>query len=471
MSSDRLQHRGTETHRMSGVKSLYNKYRPKGFDDVVGQETIVRTLTNAISDGRIVNAYLFSGPRGTGKTSTARIFAKALLCNDTDRGVPDACGKCQSCLSFDDGTLPDYIEEDAASNRGIDNVRSLIGTLTLSPQISKRKIVLIDEVHHLTSDASTALLKAIEEPPENVIFILVTTDPLKLPETIRSRCQWMRFSLIGQGLVEQRLSYILDNEGDEYDESAVSEIARHAEGGMRDAIAYLDRVCSYASRDRRIDTTIVDECLGIIPHDVVERLAGAIADDDLEACVSFLTKSDIATQDLPSLVKELLDIICTASLKRNGADVDDRGFSDVVNRLASRTPEWLNHAEMVIERNYWKLGNASFVPTHLLNSMCMMIIMPESDPDYAGSALVRDGGVRQAQQDGQGTAVPAEMTPDSSSAIQRILNGMLLVNGKIDSITTKLDDIRSVDNDLMEQSINIVDLLKIIVKSLRQKKK
>lgn len=224
-------------------KSLYNKYRPTTFDEVAGQRSIVRTLKNAIATGKIAHAYLFCGPRGTGKTSLARLFAKALNC---EKGIGQQCNECSNCIAINEGNHPDVVEIDAASNNGVDQVRDLIDKVRYAPIKGRYKIYIIDEVHMMSAGAFNALLKTLEEPPEQVIFILATTEPYKVLPTILSRCQRFDFGKIDEEDIRQRLIWILDKEKIEYDENGIKAIIDLADGGMRDALSILDQVLAYS---------------------------------------------------------------------------------------------------------------------------------------------------------------------------------------------------------------------------------
>lgn len=223
-------------------KALYNKYRPSSFEEVAGQQSIVRTLRNAINSGKIAHAYLFCGPRGTGKTSMARLFAKALNCEE---GIGHQCNKCSNCLALNSSSHPDVIEIDAASNNGVDQVRELIDQVRYLPIKGRYKVYIIDEVHMMSQGAFNALLKTLEEPPDHVIFILATTEPHKVLPTIVSRCQRYDFTKIDDEDLKAKLLWIAAMEGFEYEESAIDEIVKLADGGMRDALSILDQALAY----------------------------------------------------------------------------------------------------------------------------------------------------------------------------------------------------------------------------------
>ena len=215
--------------------ALYRKWRPQGFDALVGQEAVRTALTNALETGRIAHAYLFAGPRGTGKTSTAKILAKAVNCEHGP--TPNPCNECQNCVRINDGTSMDVFEIDAASNRGIDEIRDLREKVAFAPVSGRYKVYIIDEVHMLTTEAFNALLKTLEEPPPHVIFILATTEPHKIPATIHSRCQRFDFRRVTDADIVKRLREVADGSGIAADDDALQLIAVQADGGMRDALS------------------------------------------------------------------------------------------------------------------------------------------------------------------------------------------------------------------------------------------
>ena len=265
------------------MESLYRKYRPLTFDSVVGQQHIVSTLEHAITEGRLSHAYLFCGPRGTGKTTMARILAKALLCRNAEAAraegasgcMPD--GTCEECELIAEGNHPDVYELDAASRTGVDNVREeIINSVNFAPVRGKYKIYIIDEVHMLTTAAFNALLKTLEEPPAHVIFVLCTTDPQKILETILSRCQRFDFHRIGNEDIERRLAYVCEQEGFDYDDEALAIVARHAKGGMRDALSTLEQLSVFGNGSVHADDA--RSLLGEVSDQILGEFSRAIAD-------------------------------------------------------------------------------------------------------------------------------------------------------------------------------------------------
>lgn len=266
---------------------LFRKYRPQSFEDVVGQESLVKALSNAIELNRIANAYLFCGPRGTGKTSTARILAKSLNCEHGPTLKP--CQKCASCIDITNAAGLDVIEIDAASNRGIQDAKELIAQVQYAPINGKYKIFIIDEVHMLSNDAFNALLKTFEEPPKNVIFILATTEPHKVLETIVSRCQRFDLRRITTDDITKRLREISDIENIKITDDALFTIAKNVSGGLRDSLALLDQVSILGVKEE-IDKDLIEELLGKINFDVLLNLLTKISNEDIEASLALVNE-------------------------------------------------------------------------------------------------------------------------------------------------------------------------------------
>ena len=257
--------------------SLYRKYRPENFNDLIGQDQVVKTLKNALINDRVAHAYLFAGPRGTGKTSTAKVFAKSLNCENPGENF-EPCGECNSCQRITSGNSMDVIEIDAASNRGIDEIRELREKVKFYPGEGKYKVYIIDEVHMLTKGAFNALLKTLEEPPDSVVFILATTEPHEVITTIMSRCQRFDFTLLTLSDLKKRLRYIAKSEGYEIDNQALDILARSARGGMRDAISLLDQAISFSD--------------GKLSADEVSQMLGRINKEDLKGFLLHISQKE-----------------------------------------------------------------------------------------------------------------------------------------------------------------------------------
>ena len=379
------------------VTTLYNKYRPTTFEDIVGQTIPVQTLKNAILSKKVASAYLFSGPRGTGKTSTARIFAKSLLCLDRKEDSADGCGHCMACEDMTRlGEFVDFIEIDAASNRGIENIRLLISQISLSPKISSKKVVLIDEVHHLTPEASTALLKALEEPPSHVVFLLATTNPMKLLDTIRSRCQWLRFKPLSVREIASRLEKIFNNENIAFAKEVPVVIAKQSNGGMRDAISMCDTLMTFVSSNE-ITLKDAEECFGTVSQATLARVCDSIISDNLSALLMLPQKVSNGEYDgdIDNLLQALSDVFaCAIITSQMNNDIYSEGHSDAVIPYIKRfSDEWsvmrLLHARDVIERNWWKIENSSFDSSHVFCEIATLIIRPEEDWKVANTAFIK----------------------------------------------------------------------------------
>lgn len=285
-------------------QALYRKYRPSNFDEVVGQTHIIQTLKNAIVQNRIAHAYLFCGPRGTGKTSIAKIFAKTLNCTNS-QDAP--CGICENCKMAANGSHPDIIEIDAASNNGVDEVRNLIDKVKYAPMQGKYKIYIIDEVHMMTSGAFNALLKTIEEPPAHVIFIFATTEPNKVLPTIISRCQRFDFNKVSVNDIKYRLSVVCKNEGIEIDQDGLTLIAQLADGGMRDALSILDQCVAYCTS--HIDVNDIRKIYGVITSEDIGQLFSSVYKKDVDSFIKDIQKYSDMGMDIKRLTADFIHML------------------------------------------------------------------------------------------------------------------------------------------------------------------
>ena len=310
--------------------ALYRRWRPQNFDTLVGQQPVKQALTNALTSGRIAHAYLFAGPRGTGKTSTARILAKALNC---DHGpTPNPCGECDNCRRIAEGSSMDVFEIDAASNRGIDEIKALRDQLAFTPVDCRYKVYIIDEVHMLTTEAFNALLKTLEEPPSHVIFILATTDPHKIPATIHSRCQRFDFRRVTVEEIVQHLAMVAQGSGLEADEDALRLIAIQSEGGMRDALSLLDQ-CGVMAK--KITAVTVREVLGIVGREALRALVEAIGHQDVPLALSQLAALLEQGKDVRQIVTELIEYLRALLLFKAVPQYNEVYLTDTASNLES----------------------------------------------------------------------------------------------------------------------------------------
>lgn len=374
------------------MESLYRKYRPLTFDSVVGQQHIVSTLEHAITEGRLSHAYLFCGPRGTGKTTMARILAKALLCRNAEtarsEGASDCMpdGTCEECELIAEGNHPDVYELDAASRTGVDNVREeIINSVNFAPVRGKYKIYIIDEVHMLTTAAFNALLKTLEEPPAHVIFVLCTTDPQKILETILSRCQRFDFHRIGNEDIEHRLAYVCEREGFDYDDEALAIVARHAKGGMRDALSTLEQLSVFGNGSVHADDA--RSLLGEVSDQILGEFSRAIADRNVAELYGLIRAQVEEGNDLLELTRDLVAhvrdvyVACVAGAR---AELFEGG-SEQAETLAAEAAAFGGHPADRLARVLTVLDDAALEMRGasdvrlVLEIACTRLARPEAD--------------------------------------------------------------------------------------------
>jgi len=332
---------------------LYRKWRPQRFEEVIGQEHVTRTLQRALAAGRIAHAYLFAGPRGTGKTTTARLLAKAVNCTGP---APHPCNTCPTCLAIQEGRAVDLIEIDAASNRGIDEIRDLRDKVRFAPAEARFKFYILDESHMLTTEAFNALLKTLEEPPEHVIFVLATTEPQRIPPTVLSRCQRFDFRRVRAADIVRRLREIVQAEGLQATPAALELIARSATGSMRDAESLLDQLLVYA-REGTLDVAEVQALLGLRGDDQAPRLVDALIAGDIPAALRLVRGLVDDGVDLRQFNRELVQYLrglLFLAVTRDGADLLDvsaetlEGMRAQVQRAsAARLADWVRRFSLL----------------------------------------------------------------------------------------------------------------------------
>lgn len=308
--------------------ALYREWRPKKFEEVVGQEHVTRTLRNQVKDSRIAHAYLLCGTRGTGKTSTAKILSKAVNCLNPKDGEP--CNECEMCRKINNGTEMDVVEIDAASHRGIDKIRDIIDDVKYPPSEAKYKVYIIDEVHMLTLEAVNAFLKTLEEPPKNVIFILATTDPQKLPITILSRCQRFDFKRIKSSDIYKRLREIADKEGILADDKSLNLIARMGDGALRDALSIMDEAVSMS--DGKIEYDNVINMLGLVTNENLIRLTDAIIEKNVEKAMHEVDDIVLGGKDVYTFIRDMISHmrnLMMVKISRNPEEVIDMSIENI----------------------------------------------------------------------------------------------------------------------------------------------
>lgn len=326
-------------------QALYRVWRPRIFDDVVGQTHITRTLKNAIREEKFSHAYLFTGPRGTGKTSAAKIFAKTINCEKSP--VEEPCNECDACLGIQDGSISDIIEIDAASNTSVDDIREIRDKVKYAPSVVPYKVYIIDEVHMISVNAFNALLKTLEEPPKHVVFILATTEPHKIPLTIISRCQRFDFKPIANEAIVERMKTIIESDEQEVSGEALDAIARTAEGGMRDALSILDQAISYSSEEVRLEDVLA--VTGGVSQGILTEITKAMFDQEVEHAIGLLDKIIQEGKDPGRFVYDLIYFLRDLLLFKSNSELETMleraSVDDAFRALAEEVSvDWIQEA-------------------------------------------------------------------------------------------------------------------------------
>ena len=397
-------------------QALYRKWRPKTFDDVVGQEHITETLKNQVRTGRLSHAYLFTGTRGTGKTSCARILAKAVNCENPQNGNP--CNACRFCRGIDDGSLMDVVEMDAASNNGVDNVRQLRDEAIFSPASAKKRVYIIDEVHMLSASAFNALLKILEEPPEHLMFILATTELNKVPATILSRCQRHAFKRLDTASIVGRLQYVAEQERISLSPDAAALIAGLSEGGMRDALSMLDQ----CSGRERIDTDTVYSALGLAGNRQIAQLLKHIADHDSGAAIALFNELWQEGKNPATVLGELStlqrDLLMRSVAPKGGRELLSGGYDDAI--LASFDRVFSTAALIAgIDRIQTALNDLRSGQARTVCELCLISLCEPGLNDTLPMLRQRIAALEQRLKNGFPAAVPAPQVSTREDAPMR----------------------------------------------------
>jgi len=411
-----------ETHLVvqpstSESSSLYRKHRPAAFSELAGQPAVVAGLSEAVKSDRVVHAYLFAGPRGTGKTSAARIFAKCLNCL-RDGPRPDPCGECEACVAIANGTAFDVIEIDAASNRGINEIRELRERVKFAPAQFRTKVYIIDEVHMLTPEAFNALLKTLEEPPDHVVFILATTELHRVPATILSRCQRYEFRRLSPAVIAQQLKTVATREKIRIDEAAIERMAFLADGAMRDALVLLEQARGF-SGDGAIDQAVLDRAFGESHRELIEAAADAVIAADPAAALAAVAKAVERGADPAWMTKELLRWFRLALLAQVSAEVLETEVPrDEAGRIGERAAKLPRTTVFRALRSFSDVGRFSTQPRIDLELALMRVIRPTDELDLKRLSE-RLAELEERLRDGTGatrTTTPGAPTPRKASS-------------------------------------------------------
>lgn len=429
-------------------KALYRTYRPQTFDEVAGQKQIIQTLKNAIRDDKIAHAYLFTGPRGTGKTTMAKLLAKALNC-ESEGNKP--CDQCEACLAISEGSFPDVIEIDAASNNGVDEVRNLIDKVKYAPIEGKYKVYIIDEVHMMSQGAFNALLKTLEEPPAHVIFILATTEPHKVLPTILSRCQRFDFGRISKQDIEKRIQVVLEKENIVYDDGVIELVSELCDGGMRDALSILDQTIAYAGEV--ITPEDIRNIYGIVSNEEKVEFLDYIVNNNHQALLEKISEYDERGIDISRLTNNLIDLLKEIIIYKSANSLSGLKVINETNKekfANVKNKKLFSMIDVLVEAlsSYRKAGSPKALFEIACLKMCGLNDVVEETVVYKEVLKPQGEEVKPVQVDTKEESV--KMTPTFSASEEKIVAPFIsepTIEKKVEEViekeTIKVDSVES----------------------------